>query len=308
MKRRLSRRRILGLACVALAAALLWLWPARRNYYFKRDHVQHLLDVPYTSDAADPKRRLDLYLPPGVSAGFPLVVFVHGGYWSAMDRRMLQPLLGTYGNVGVAFASHGVGAALVGYRQHPRVQRGDESLDDIAAAVGFVRASCASWGCDPARVFLVGHSAGGHLVSLMALDERVLRRNGIAADAVAGYASIDGIFDLGASLPSFKPDQAAVVRRLFGPDDAALAARSPVSYARALHPALLFIDSTGDERLCLDQFHRMKARMEGQGSPARFVELPGLGHNEAIIRMGTDDDPVLPALLSFVSSPGGRSR
>jgi acetyl esterase/lipase len=295
-----ARRRLVGLACIALAAAALWLWPARRNYYFKRDHVERRLDLPYTSEAADPKRRLDLYLPRGAAAGFPVVVFVHGGYWNALDRRWLQPLLGTYGNVGVAFASQGVAAAVLGYRQYPRVQRGDDSLDDIAGAVKFVRASCPSWGCDPKRLFLVGHSAGGHLASLTALDDRVLARNGLAPGSVAGFASIDGIFDLGASLASFKPGQAAVVRQLFGPDDSALAAHSPVSYARATHPPLLFVDSTGDEKLCLDGFRGMRWRMNRAGSPARFVELPGLGHNEAVIRMGMNEDPVLPALLGFV--------
>jgi acetyl esterase/lipase len=296
---RLSRRRVLGFAAAVLAAALLWLWPARRNYYLKRDAVTYRLDVPYTSDLADPKRRLDLYLPRGAPSA-PAVVFVHGGYWSALDRRMLQPLLGTYGNVGVALARHGVAAAVIGYRQVPRIQHGDDSLDDIAAAVRFVRESCPSWGCDPNRVFLVGHSAGGHLASLTALDERILRRNGLPPEALAGYASIDGVFDLGASLPLLKPDEASVLRQLFGPDDAALAAHSPMTYARPLHPPLLFVDSTGDEKLCLDSFRAMRWRMRQAGSPATFIELPGLGHNEAVIRVGTDDDPVLPLLLSFV--------
>jgi acetyl esterase/lipase len=290
---------VVGLVCAALAAALLWLWPARRNYYFKRDAVMVRFDVPYTADAADPKRRLDLYLPRSPSGEVPIVVFVHGGYWSAQDRRLLQPVLGTYGNVGVAFARQGLAAAVLGYRQHPRVQRGDESLDDLAAAIRFVRATCREWGCDPNRVFLVGHSAGGHLATLMALDERILRRNGLGPEAVAGFASIDGIFDLGASIPSLKPDQADVLRQLFGPGEAALAAHSPVTYARALHPPLLFVDSTGDQKLCLDAFRAMRWRMRQAASPAAFVELPGLGHNEAIIRVGTDDDPVLPVILDF---------
>jgi acetyl esterase/lipase len=56
-------------------------------------------------------------------------------------------------------------------------------------------------------MFVVGHSAGGHLVSLLALDGRILRRNGVDVDAIAGFVSIDGIFDLRASLGSFEPDQ-----------------------------------------------------------------------------------------------------
>ncbi len=298
------RKRLLALVAVPLTLGLLWFWPARRNYYLKRDLVIRRFDLPYTADTADPKRQLDLYQPhqallPNAPPA-PVVVFVHGGYWSPLDRRWLQPLTGAYGNVGVAFARHGIVAAIIGYRQYPLVRHGDDSLDDIAAAIRFVRESCPSWGCDGGRMFVVGHSAGGHLASLLAMDGRILRRNGVDPEAISGYVSIDGIFDLGASLAAFKPEQADVMRQLFGPDDASLAAHSTISYARGHHPSLLFIDSTGDQPVCLDGFRRMKARMAEVGSPARFIELAGLGHNEAVLRIGTDDDPVMPALLAFV--------
>jgi acetyl esterase/lipase len=291
-------KRLLGIVVAGLVAWLFWFWPARRNYYLRGEHVTRRLDVPYESGTLDPKRQLDLYLPQGVAAGFPIVVFVHGGYWSALDRRWLQPLLGAHGNVGVALARHGVAAAIIGYRQYPRVQSGDDSLEDIATAIRFVRDSCPTWGCGP--IFVVGHSAGGHLVSLLALDERLLRRHGVDPDALSGFVSIDGIFDLSASLRAFTPEQAAIMRKLFGADRATLAAHSTVSYARAQHPRLLFVDSTGDAQVCRDAFRDMKARMTALGSPAQFVELSGLGHNETIIRVGMDEDPVLPTLLAFI--------
>jgi acetyl esterase/lipase len=304
-QRQRSRSRLkrwLKWAGVAFVVWLLWFWPARRNYYFKRGEVEYRLDVSYVSADSDPnpKRELDLYLPRGDATGFPIVVFVHGGYWNPLDRRWLQPLIGTFGNVGVAFARHGIAAAILGYRQYPQIRVGDDSLDDIATGIRFVRDSCRSWGCDGRRIFVVGHSAGGHLVSLLALDERILARNGIDSNAIAGFVSIDGIFDLGPSLASFKPDQVAVMRGLFGPEDSTLSAHSPLAYARAIHPALLFVDSIGDEKVCLDGFHAMKTRMAEVGSPARFVELTGLGHNEAIVRIGMDDDSIMPTLLGFV--------
>ncbi len=255
---RLPVKRLLACAGVPLLAWLFWFWPARRSYYARRGEIERRLDVPYAPAEADPKRQLDLYLPKGLVrdvGGLPIVVFVHGGYWNALDRRWLQPLLGTYGNVGVAFASHGVAAAVLGYRQYPQVRSGDTSLDDIASAIRFIRDSCASWGCNMRRIFVVGHSAGGHLASLLALDGRILARNGVDPSAIAGFVSIDGIFDLRASLDSFEPKQATVLRALFGPDDETLAAHSPIAYGRAEHPPLLLVDTTGDERVCLDGFH-----------------------------------------------------
>jgi hypothetical protein len=199
----LRRKRLLTLAALVFVGALGWFWPARRNYYFRRDLVVRHLDLAYSA-ANDPKRQLDLYLPP-----------------------------------------------------------------------------------DPRPPGAPG-------------DPRILLRNGVAPEAISGFVSIDGIFDLAASLPAFKPAQAEIVRELFGPGDADLAAHSPISYARAKHPPLLFVDSTGDQPVCLDGFHSMKARMTEMGSSAGFVELAGLGHNEAVLRIGTDADPVMPSLLAFV--------
>jgi arylformamidase len=297
-RRPLGWRQVFWLLGVVVVVSLLWFWPARRNYYFQRDQVRRRPDLPYVVGLTDPKRQLDLYLPQNAAARFPIVVFVHGGYWSPLDRRWMQPLLGAFGNVGVAFAKQGIAAAIIGYRQYPSIQHGEDSLDDIASAVRFVRDSCPAWGCD--RVFIVGHSAGGHLVSLLAMDDRVLGRHGVAAKSIAGFVSIDGIFDVKASLPAFTSEQSAVLRQLFGPDDATLAENSPLTYARPQHPRLLVMDSAGDVAVCRDAFRAMKARMAAVGSPAQFIELQGLGHNETIIGIGMDGDPVMPVLLAFM--------
>lgn len=301
-----SRRAWLLGGALALVVAALYVWPARRNYYGKLDGLDVRLDVPYVPSRADRKQALDLYLPREGRRPFPLVLFVHGGYWSPLDRRFLQPLLGTHGNVGAAFARRGIAAAIVGYRQYPAIRHGDDSLNDIAEAVRFAREHAASWGVDPQRLFLMGHSAGGHLVSLLAMDPRILARHGVAPGSVAGFVSVDGIFDLGASLRFFEPEQAAVVRQLFGPDDATLADHSTSAHLHAGHPPLLVVDSTGDEEVCRLGFHALAPRLAALGGPARFVELDGLGHNAMIVRVGMPDDRLTPLVADFVAHPTAR--
>lgn len=298
-----ARLRLVAVAVSGLLGLCVFLWPARRNYYGKLGEIDVRLDVPYLSEDPDPKQRLDLYLPRLRSPPFPMVVFVHGGYWKPLDRRWLLPILGTYGNVGAAFAHRRIGAAVVGYRQYPQVHRGDESLDDIARAIGYVERAAASWGADPKRVVVIGHSAGGHLVSLLGMDPRILQRNGADRDAVAGFVSVDGIFDLRAAQDYLKPDQAAILRALFGPDDRSLAEHSTISYVQADPPRMLFIDSTGDEAVCLDGFQQMRTLLAPR---ARFEELNGLGHNEAIVRIGMESDMLMPILADFVESTASR--
>lgn len=292
-----ASRRFVAVTVVALLALGVYVWPARRNYYGKLGDVDVRLDVPYLAEGLDAKQRLDLYLPRLRSRPFPAVIFVHGGYWKPLDRRWLQPLLGTYGNIGAAFARRGIGAAIVGYRQYPQVRRGDDSLDDIARAIGYVKRAAEGWGVDPKRIVVIGHSAGGHLVSLLAMDPRILRRNGVDPDAVTGFVSVDGIFDLRAALGYLKPDQAAILRALFGPDDTSLAQHSTITYAGTDPPRMLFVDSTGDEAVCLDGFRQMRTLL---ATRSRFVELKGLGHNEAVVRVGMDGDVLTPILADFV--------
>src|SRR3954463_2942974 len=128
---RVKKRHGAFAALFVLVALAVYVWPARRNYYGKLADLDVRLDVPYLPGGKNPKQALDLYLPRDRRSAFPLVVFVHVGYWRPLDRRWLEPLLGTHANVGAALAHRGIGTAVIGYRQYPEVRRGDDSLDDV---------------------------------------------------------------------------------------------------------------------------------------------------------------------------------
>jgi acetyl esterase/lipase len=292
-------KRLLLFLIAAPASFAVYRLPARRNYFRWLGDAVVRQDIPYAGDL-DPKRQLDLYLPRGAREPFPLVVFVHGGYTGPLDRRWMLPILGVYGNIGVALAHRGVGAAVIGYRQYPQIEDGDASIDDVAAAIRFVRDSAAGWGGDPRRVFVMGHSAGGHLAALLAMHPELLQQRGVMPREIAGFISVDGIFDLAAALTYMKPEEAAILRRLFGPDDARLTARSPISFVPGDHPSMLFVDSTNDDAVCLDGFHAMRARMREAKSRATFVELPGIGHDEMAVRVGMDGDLLTPLVIDFI--------
>src|SRR5262245_12611998 len=159
--------RPLGLAIVLVAfsgcrVTDLRLWDAS----LPACSVREELGVAYRQGPdADPVRhRLDLYLPAG-REGFPVVVLVHGGAWMVGDNRCC----GLYSSVGRYLASRGIGVAMPNYRLSPRV-RHPHHVRDVAEAVAWTRANIAQYGGDPSRLFLMGHSAGGHLVSLLATD------------------------------------------------------------------------------------------------------------------------------------------
>ena len=136
----------------------------------RRDHRVHL-DIAY---GLHPRERLDLF--PGPS-GAPLVAFIHGGYWRSHDKAR-------YGFVAPALLRAGFSVAVLGYPLAP-----EWSLQGIVASLGkalhLLARDGPSWGLSPARTYLCGHSAGGHLAALLA-----------GSGGADGCACISGIYDL----------------------------------------------------------------------------------------------------------------
>lgn len=120
----------------------------------------------------DPQQRLDVYLPPQAKAA-PIIMMVHGGVWMIGDKGAS------------AFVSNKIARWLpksyILVSSNYRMSRRPnplEQADDIAQALAFVQAKAPSWGGDPTRVLLLGHSAGAHLVSLLAADPRIVTSKG----------------------------------------------------------------------------------------------------------------------------------
>lgn len=124
-------------------------------------------DVPY---GTDPQQRLDVYLPTQAKVA-PIILIVHGGAWMIGDKAASGFVLNK--------VAHWLPKGYIIVSSNYRMSRRPnplEQADDIARALAFVQAKAPSWGGDPARVLLVGHSAGTHLVSLLAADPRIVTR------------------------------------------------------------------------------------------------------------------------------------
>src|SRR6476660_1041513 len=128
-----------------------------------RFEVEKHKDLAYNTakDADSVRHKLDLYVPKGAK-DYPVMMFVHGGAWRSGNKDL-------YGPLGETFAKQGIGVAVINYRltdskgtvKHP------DHVRDVAKAFAWVKANCGKYGGSKERLFVSGHSAGGHLVALL---------------------------------------------------------------------------------------------------------------------------------------------
>jgi len=126
-------------------------------------------DVAYGDHAAN---KLDVYRP-AKAEGAPLVFMVHGGGWRNGDKANPRAIR----NKVSRWVAKGYVVVSINYRMLPEVAP-VEQAEDAAKALAFVQRSARSFGADPTRVLVMGHSAGAHLVSLLTADPTIIARNG----------------------------------------------------------------------------------------------------------------------------------
>ena len=241
---------------------------------------------------ANPRQRMDVWRPADAAEPLPVIVFFYGGAWQSGSRA-------DYAFVAAPLARRGFVVAVPDYRVYPEASF-PAFMEDAAAAVAFVRQQAPAWGGDPARVVLAGHSAGAHMVVLLALDRQYLDAAGSAPEQVAGVVGIAGPYDF---LPITMPD----IRGVFGPlpDDRVT---QPASYALSgagAAPPMLLIHGEDDRTVLPFNSLSLQRRLHEAGGRARAVMYPGVAHIGIVLGFSPllrQASPVLDDTAAFAAA------
>jgi acetyl esterase/lipase len=204
----------------------------------------------------------DVYYPPK-AADAPIVVFFYGGRWQQGDKA-------EYRFVGQALASRGYVAVLPNVRKYPDV-RFPEFMDDAAQAVKWARDNAAQFGGNADKLFVMGHSSGAHIASMLALNPEYLKAVGGSREWLRGMIGLAGAYD-------FMPITAPDLRDLFGPVDR-FRYSQPVFYADGQNPPLLLIHGRNDEVLWVSNTEKLAARVAKSGGAVETVLYDSLSHS-----------------------------
>jgi arylformamidase len=127
---------------------------------------------------------LDIYPVP--QAGRPILVFIHGGRWQTLSKDDSCLCADAWVNAGVNFVA-------LNFANIPKV-RLPEMVAQVRSAVAWVYRNAASFGGDPARLYIEGHSSGGHLAGCVAVTD--WSKHGLPSDVVKGAICASGMYDL----------------------------------------------------------------------------------------------------------------
>jgi arylformamidase len=266
----------------------------------------NVLAQPQTRDirygTAHERQVLDVYAPAGAKH-LPVVFWIHGGGWQTGDKGMVALKPKAFMDAGFVFVS-------INHRLLPTVDMGTITRD-VAGALGWVHKTIATYGGDPTRLLVMGHSSGGQLAALMCTDDRYAKAEGLSLAAIKGCVPVDAdTFDIPAIIEMAEtrarvhhlPPPAYGHRQKFGDDPAKhrdFSAVTHVAKGKGIPPFLiLHIGGNPDTGA---QARRLASVLEKSGISAKVVSGRESTHASINDNLGAANDAVTREVFAFVA-------
>lgn len=263
-------------------------------------------NLPYATPSTA-RQKVDVYAPAGAT-NLPVVFWIHGGGWVTGDRSAIQLKPQAFADKGFVFVS-------TGYRLLDEVDMGT-IIRDVAKALGWVHGNIARHGGDPARILVMGHSAGAQLAALICTDERYLKAEGVPFRVIQGCVPVDGdTFDVPAIIETAEtrrrvhglPQAKVGHREKFGGDPAKhrdYSAVTHVARGKGIPPFLILHVAEHPDTTA--QAQRLAAVLGEAGVSARLFGARDTTHGRLNENLGLPDDPATQALFAFTTGVVGR--
>ena len=234
----------------------------------------------------DHGQALDVWRPAGARAKpLPVVIFWYGGGWVNGSR-------GAYAFAARAYAKQGFVVVVPDYRKVPQV-RFPAFLQDGAQAVKWTRDHVASYGGDPARIALAGHSAGAYTVAMLTLDPRWLRAEGVDPGIVKAAVGLCGPYDF---YPFTVKRSIDAMQGVADPQ-----MTQPLHFARGDAAPMLLISAGDDVQVHAHNAVNLTARIAQLGGRVTHIDYPGISHENVVMALSVPFRGKAPVLRDSVA-------
>src|SRR5262245_57815055 len=222
---------------------------------------------------------------PAKQPGAPILVFIHGGWWCSRSSK-------DFNLVARGPSAHGVTVVVTNYSLCPKVTIA-EITRQSRAVIAWLSREARSFNGDPGRIFVCGHSAGGHQVGMLVTTDWP-GEYGLSQDIIKGGIPISGLFDLSPFRYSWLQPKLRLTHEL-------IQQQSPFFHIPAAGPPLLI--SVGGEESA--EFHRQLrdylAAWRAQGLRGELLTQPGKIHYTAIEGPAEANSPFCQAVMDFMA-------
>jgi arylformamidase len=227
---------------------------------------------------------LDLIAPQtGAGGRAPLMAFIHGGYWQNLDKRDCAALAPAFVKAGIAYAT-------LNYTLAPTVGL-DEIVRQARASIAWLWRQAPLLGCDPNRIFVGGHSAGGHLAAMLAATDWT-RLGGLPRDLVKGAFAVSGIYDL-------EPIRLSYQNPVLKLDEGTVKRNSPLYMQPVTKRIVLTVGEKEPAEFQRQQVEFATAWRKA-GATVDIVPAAGLDHFDILDKFGDPQHPIGSAALALV--------
>ncbi len=257
-----------------------------------------------------PAQTLDLYLPASGTGPFAIVVIVHGGAFREGDKRWNDGLIGIDRLLAAGYAAASVNYRLSGEARYPA------QIEDVKAAVRFLRANAGTYRLDPARFGAWGASAGGNLVSLLGTTCGIADLEGASLGNADQSSCVQAVVDwygpidfvaaekqwAGTSCPQVPAGSDSPESQLVGAPLASVpdlvARTNPTNYIDASDPPFLIMHGTLDCTIPPAQSRNFADALRAVLGPAKvtFQQVEGAGHGEELF----ENHATLSVVIDFL--------
>lgn len=244
-------------------------------------------DADYNPD----RHTLDIYYPEERVAFTDVLVFIHGGTWISGSKDMYQAL-------GPVLRDKGLVAVIINYRlSYVNYQF---MAIDCASAVKWVHDHIDEFGGSPERIWVCGHSAGGHLAALITLDPEYFI-NLAMENPVKGCILLDAFgLNIGHFIKEHGTDYMGQIGKVFTADPASWEKASPINFVSDREaPFLVFTGSRTYHFVTLDNEFFVKKLLEYHRQ-VHFEVIPGKSHIEMVTQLRDPDNPLYKKILHFI--------
>jgi len=228
------------------------------------------------------RNRIDFFAGDGQSSAGssgPIVVFIHGGYWQALDSSSFSHLAG-------GLNAHGIDVAIPSYDLCPQV-----TVEDIIGQMRMATRDLARLG---RPLVISGHSAGGHLAACMLATDWPAFDASLPADIVIAAYTISGLFDLG-------PLVGTSINKALHLDPAAASAASPLLWPTPAHGSLDAVVGGNESAEYFRQSQTIVDVWGKKGIATRFGAVPGANHFTAIAPLADPESPMVSRLRELAA-------